>query len=704
MRLFFTIVLIVMVAAAASNAAGKNIVRGVVTHESNEPLAGANVFIKDSYDGATANADGRYQIKTSKTGRVTLVARYIGHEQFEKEIDLTDTVVVNIKMKDVALRSETVVVTAGALEAGDESKSVIFSALDISSTAGTGSDIVSAFQTLPGVTKVGEGTGLFVRGGEGRETSVIIDGNEAKHPFYSSVPDLSSRGRFSPFYFKGTYFSTGGYSAEYGKGLSSAMILNTIDLPDLSYTHIDLMPMGVGAGHTELWKNSSFGLDLSYYDLGLYNSLNKSRLDWGQSPIGAEATMTYRYRNPDGGMLKSMTSASYGTSELNLAIPEINSSINYKYKNTNLFSSLIYTDPLSENWALTASAAYGLNSDKANTSIIDSTITDNHLQAKIKMAYLFGELSSFNFGSEFSYYRINNVVDETEKGVTDRYAAAFTEFDLPVSKDLAFRVGMRGEYSSFTDRFVLAPRLSGALKIGRYGTLSAAAGRFYQAPEYIYFPTGASGGWESSEHYIMNYQVIAPKRTLRAEVYYKNYSKLTMTVPETSLGGSGYATGLDLFWRDKETIDNFDYWFSYSYLDTKRRFNDYPVEAMPAFAAEHSFSGVFKVLFPSIGVNVAMTYHFMSGRPYYNPNNPVFLGDRTKPYHDVSLSGYYITKIFGAFAVFVVTLDNVFAIDNVFTYRYSYDGTIKTPVKPPYDRVLFFGVFISFGRDNTEDY
>ncbi len=271
MKRFYTIFLIaVIIVSITAEAAPKKTVRGAVFHaDTKEPLFGANVFIKDSYDGATTNEKGQFQFKTSKSGKVTLIARYIGHKQFEKDIEITDSVTEKIYLEDESLRSETVVVTAGAFEAGDEAKAVIFSSLDIASTAGSGSDIVMAFQTLPGVTKVGENTGLYVRGGEGRETAIWIDGSEVKHPFYSSVPDVSSRGRFSPFYFKGTYFSTGGYSAEYGRGLSSAMILNTIDMPDMSFTHIGLMPMGISGGHTERWEKASIGLDLSYFDLGL---------------------------------------------------------------------------------------------------------------------------------------------------------------------------------------------------------------------------------------------------------------------------------------------------------------------------------------------------------------------------------------------------------------------------------------------------
>jgi hypothetical protein len=49
--------------------------------------------------------------------------------------------------------------------------------------------------------------------------------------------------------------------------------------------------------------------------------------------------------------------------------------------------------------------------------------------------------------------------------------------------------------------------------------------------------------------------------------------------------GFGDAKGFELFWRDKKTIKNVDYWISYSYLDTKRDFLNFPYATTPNFAA-----------------------------------------------------------------------------------------------------------------------
>ncbi len=53
-------------------------------------------------------------------------------------------------------------------------------------------------------------------------------------------------------------------------------------------------------------------------------------------------------------------------------------------------------------------------------------------------------------------------------------------------------------------------------------------------------------------------------------------------------------------WRDKKTIKNFDYWISYSYLDTKRNYLNYTEQLMPNFAATHTASIVMKRFFTKI--------------------------------------------------------------------------------------------------------
>ncbi len=48
--------------------AQKTVIQGQITDKSKTPLVGANIALRNTYDGATANAEGRFQFETEETG------------------------------------------------------------------------------------------------------------------------------------------------------------------------------------------------------------------------------------------------------------------------------------------------------------------------------------------------------------------------------------------------------------------------------------------------------------------------------------------------------------------------------------------------------------------------------------------------------------------------------------------------------------
>ena len=271
-------------------------ISGKVSTEKGESLPSANVFLKDTYDGISTDGNGNYSFDTFEEGEGILVASFIGYKSEEQKITLGGgELIVDFILKEEAGELDQVVISAGSFEASDENKAVILRPLDIFTT-GSDADIYSALETLPGTQQVGETEGLFVRGGAGSETITIIDDMVVQKPFYSSVPDIPSRGRFSPALFKGVVFSTGGYSAQYGQALSSALILKTEDLANQTITSINLMPLGFGASHIQVWEDASMAGEVFYSNLKPYFEIQKQRTDWDIAPRGFDASFNYRQK------------------------------------------------------------------------------------------------------------------------------------------------------------------------------------------------------------------------------------------------------------------------------------------------------------------------------------------------------------------------------------------------------------------------
>ena len=229
-------------------------ISGKITDETNQPLPGANIYIKDTYDGVSSEADGSFSFTTDEEGEFVLVVSFVGYQSYSEYLTLDKKEkYLEIKLKEESTELGAVVISAGSFESSDENKAVILKPLDILTT-GADADIYSTLETLPGTQQIGETDGLFVRGGSASETKTLIDEMTVQNPFYGSVPDIPSRGRFSPMLFKGTVFSTGGYSAQYGQALSSVLVLKTQDLPDKTRSAINIMPLGLGGSHTQLWE------------------------------------------------------------------------------------------------------------------------------------------------------------------------------------------------------------------------------------------------------------------------------------------------------------------------------------------------------------------------------------------------------------------------------------------------------------------
>jgi hypothetical protein len=706
MKLIFTVIFFSLLPSLIIS---QTKISGRVIDTENQPLPGANVFIKDSYDGVSSKADGSFLFITEEEGNALLVVSFVGFQTKEESILLTgNDIEIEIILEEEAEELSAVVISAGSFEASDENKAVILRPLDIVTT-GADADIYSALETLPGTQQIGETEGLFVRGGSASETVTIIDEMVVQKPFYSSVPDIPSRGRFSPFLFKGIMFSTGGYSAKYGQALSSALILNSQDLADQTLTAINLMILGLGGAHVQRWEESSFSVEGAYYNLGPYINVFEQRQEWDTAPLGLEGSMNYRIKTSKTGMLKAF--ASYSYSDLSLFIENLDEPLTKDYfglRADNYYSNLSYREILEDDWALFAGASFSLDKDWIDINT-DKVKQDEILnQARVSVTKQVFNSSFITFGGEVQNMIYKNVFNDFSARLDEVYLAGFLETDIFFTNDLAARVGIRGEHSKVLDKYNLAPRISLAYRLGAFDQLNFAYGKFYQTPFKDFLIQTTDFNYENASHYIFNYQHIDNDRTFRIEVYYKDYDNLVKgnlftdpfilpTVPFSN-DGSGYAGGVDVFWRDRVTFDMTDYWLSYSYLDTKRDFINFPGLATPTFATPHTFSAVIKRWISAITTSFGLTYTFATGRPYYNPNNPEYLGDKTKNFNNLSINFSYLTTIFNNFTVIFFSVDNLIGFKNIYGYNYSTDGTVRRPVLPPATRAFFLGMFISIGQ------
>lgn len=724
---------------------GQTIVTGTIKEAKGKPIVGASLAIKDSYDGATTDSAGNFRFSTTERGKQLLVVTAIGYKGYEQEINLDAPVpTLSLQMKEELDEMKAVVITAGTFEASDRKRAaVVLTSLDVVTTASANGDVTGALKTLPGAQQVGEAEGLFVRGGTAAETKFFIDGTLVNKFFFQSGPNIAGYGRFNPFLFKGTVFSTGGYSAAYGQALSSAVILESIDLPEQTSASLGVTALSLDGGYQRLnkKKTASWGFNYNYTDLSLAFAVVKQRQDYFRVPSFHNAEGNFRIKTSASGMLKYY--GVFSTNHLGFRTASIDTlgyldkfSLNNRY----MYHNLSWKDRLGAFWKIAAGLSYTNNRDRINSGLQDVAKNDvllsglefknfalqsggKYLNGKIVLDRRLKGLSAIRFGTEYNYsnepstFTLSN--NQYTNGIKQHTTALFAESDIYLSNVVAAKLGTRFEHSSYLEKVNFAPRLSLAYKLSKESQASLAYGIFYQNPETQYLPSAAVLNFSKATHYIINYQKTSALKVFRAEAFYKKYDDLIKTGfangrENIAINNNGFgdAKGFELFWRDKKTIKNFDYWFSYSFLDTKRNYLNFPFATRPNFAAKHTASLVMKKFVMPLKTNFNASYNYASSRPYYNitSDGGVYkftdMGD-VPDYHNVSFSLNYIPGIgkqnAKSFAVYVLSVSNIFNIKQTYGYQYSYDGRRKEAIVPPSRMFVFVGVFFSFGIDRTED-
>jgi hypothetical protein len=683
-------------------AAAQTRISGVIKSTKGTPVANANILIKNSYDGGSSDSTGKFDFTTTESGALVLAFSALNYEPDSIRITANkEDLRLTLTIKTAVNQLETVTISAGSFVAGDGKKGAILSSLDIATTAGTRADVFAALQTLPGTQTTFSESGLFVRGGSASETKTYFDGMLVKSPFNATVPDQASRGRLSAFLFKGTSFSAGGYSAQYGQALSSALILESTDLPDKTTTGITFLSVGGGLDQNIRFKNSALSIGGYYYNLAPVYGIIKQQNDYVKAPEQGGGNIQYKAKTSATGMFKFY--GSYSRTGLSLYSPNINNPQDPNFlsnNNSNIYINSTYKEFLSDNWKVEAGFAYNRDGDGGLKLVDNYSRRDQLLEGKLTMTKFYGLRSNFKFGAETFNTGRSESLNELSRSYRDQISSGFAETDLFLSAKLVARIGLRTEYSAYLKQYNLAPRTSLGLKTSLNSQVSMAYGRFYQNPEDEYLIMKATG-FEQADHYILKYEINTPKQNFRIEGYYKNYNRLTKLnngTPDNS--GHGYAKGFEIFWRDKKSIKDADYWISYSFLDTKRNFRDYPVLATPEFAARHTASFVFKQYINAIDTQIGATYTVASGRTYVNPNNPVFLSDKTRTYNDLSLTMSHLTRVLNQFTVLYLNANNVPGFRNVYGYEYSADGSSRRPKLPSARRDLIIGLLMTIGDNN----
>ena len=179
-----------------------SVIRGLVTDERGNNLAGAGVSVENTFLGTHTLADGTYILYGLRDGAYKLRFSFLGYEPQIIEVVLKTEAVVNLKMIPKSFLAGEVIVNS--TRAGSRAP-MAYTSLDneLLSKQNYGHDLPYLLSLTPSLVETSEsGTGigytnLRIRGTDASRINVTMDGiplndPESQQVFWVDIPDLAS--------------------------------------------------------------------------------------------------------------------------------------------------------------------------------------------------------------------------------------------------------------------------------------------------------------------------------------------------------------------------------------------------------------------------------------------------------------------------------------------------------------------------------
>ncbi len=571
-----------------------------------ETLLLANVILAGTGQGAATNNAGYYTLTGLAPGAYTVVASYIGYQEFREEITLApgERRRLDINLAPGGLLTDEIVVTAER-EAEVEARNLGVAQLKIATVEQLPTvfepDVFRALQLLPGVKAASDySSGLYIRGGDPGQTLILLDRTTVYNP--SHVFGFFST--FNPDAIKDVRLYKGGYPASYGGRLGAVVDIYN---KDGNRNEIE--------GGLSLGLLASRALIEGPYSRGSWMvAVRRSTLEpllaalQGQEGVpdafhfvDLNAKVNFDATPDDRLSLSFYT----GQDALDLEFLE-DARLDLKYGNrtfsanwTHLFSNQLFS-----NFTFTTSRYFSTpRAIIAGTEIEqDSRIYDTSLKADFE--YIPNERHEVDAGFwagifTFPFKSFFDGVQTFSPRIQTGYVAAYAQETFRPSPLWMFQGGLRLTYFSDGDFVRLEPRLTAEHRPNARLRLQASYGRYHQFQTLItnesfsgfdFWLTAAEGVAPSfGDQFILGAKtIVGDGLNLDTEVYYRTMRDLFVLDPflpdpagleyfEYFSFGNGYAYGAEF--QLEKARGRFNGFVAYTFGVTRRRFPNLNVVA-----------------------------------------------------------------------------------------------------------------------------
>ena len=710
----------------------------IIDAETQSPVEDAVIEILNTGNKTTTDSTGNfffqnlkydsYQIKISGTGYDPLIKSDL-IVYASKPLELI------IKLNSKGIITDQIDVEANYFQ---KSSDVNISSLnldfeEIRRAPGATEDISRMIQTIPGVS-IGndQRNDIIVRGGSPAENLILIDGIEIPNINHFGTDGSTSGaiGFINVKFIQETGILTGGFPTTFGDKLSSVIDINFREGSKKKfYSDINLSIAGFGGifeGPLSEKGSYLFSVRRSYLEL-IKNSIRLTSVpNYWDFNLKADYEISPKDKITLIGLLgldkidfseESAENNPYGNSQDDQKT--FAAGINYKKLFKKGFIQTVLSDSYTDNYIVQIDGQSALIKfeNKAN---------NNEIILKSDLNYQLSSNLSLNTGVGGKYAGIKNYLflkgDTNAAGFVFDTINADSKFNAVklfghanlTSKFLKDRLvvntGVRLDYFDYIRlKTYFSPRIGASYKITPVTSLNAAAGIYYQSPEYIWLsshPDNKNLNSIRSDHYILGLDhFFSGDLKATVELFYKNYKDYPVwkdiptyilidggtefgpnIVGEAVSAGTGYVKGIDVSLQKKLSSQKGLYGIiNYSYINTG--FTALAGGEKPgAFDPGHQFTLIAGYQFSS-GWLAGLKFKYSGGRPYtpldYDAskrvNREVYATDdfNSARYPYYMRIDMRVDKKFDfskASLVCYIELQNLFDRENIYSYYWNEDN------------------------------
>ncbi len=580
-------------------------ITGYVTDAANgETLIGANVILRGTTIGASANTSGYFIISRIPPGKYTIRFSYIGYINKEMEITVErgERKRLDVELVSTEVMIQELVIESDAFkeELARIGTSQLTTQLIKQLPAVFQADVFRSLQLLPGIKAASDfSSGLYIRGGSPDQTLILLDRTTVYNPshffgFFST---------FNPDAIKDVRLFKGGYPAEYGGRLGSVVDIYNKDGNRNNMQGI--VSLGMLSSRASI--EGPLPGESGSYMIAARRSTLEPLLAVLKQQIEDIPESFYFYDlnakiNFDAGLNDRLSLSVYaGRDYLNFPFGN-DLELDLSYGNRTISAN--YTRIVSRSMfaAVTATGSYYFNRPYFYFGGTDFSRFNRVYDYSVKtdLDWIPSQQHSFRFGVWAGNLLLR--LDDEFDGLTTltsrietAYVTAFAQNRWRPVNYLTFNIGLRANYFTKGNYVRVEPRTSVIYNLGENTTLQGVYGRYYQfltlitseafAGFDVWLTTdnGVPPAWGDQFGLGVTHR-FSPAWNIEVEGYYRTMRDLFELDPllpdvagleyhELFRFGDGYAYGIEVLLE--RTVGRLNGFIGYTWGNTRRRFPGY---------------------------------------------------------------------------------------------------------------------------------